>query len=171
MSYAYTHCLNCWELNHAAKDWGGLLDYERKMALFTWGGPAETLLTSVAGIIGLWVIVRKQEIDAYDKWHLLWITLSYFISRQVFNSLGVFYMYFVKHQWSRGADETKLFAYYGLQPVTAYGIMLVISSAVLAWVTFGIVKRHRKELIVFGFLGSVLGAAFWLLWVGPLLMP
>jgi hypothetical protein len=169
--YAYTNCENCLELNHAAKNGQELLVYEHKSILFTFGGPIETLLTSIIGIICLMLLSRKQVIDAYNTWHLFWITLSYFISRQVFNAAALFGIYFVKHDWSHRSDESKLFTYFQIPQLFGFSVMLLLCSLVLAWITFGIVKQHRMQLIVWGFLGSMFGAAFWLIWAGPLLMP
>lgn len=171
LSYAYTHCLNCLELNHATTNAHELALYEHKMALFTLGGPLQTLFTSLVGVIGLVLLSRKQLIDVYNTKHLFWITLSYFISRQVFNSVGVFYKYFVTHKWSYRSDESHLFTYFNIPQFAGFFVMLLISSAILAWVTFGIVKQHSTQLIIWGLLGSMLGAAFWLLWAGHVLMP
>ena len=142
----------------------------------TLGGPLQTTLTGMVGLIGLWIIRRKETIDAWNTRHLLFITLAFFHSREVFNTGWGFLRRLIQgpsltpYRGARG-DETHIFQYYGINQNAGHMALLIIFSAVLAYVTFILVKRHRLQLIVFGGAGAFAGGLLWLLWLGPVLMP
>lgn len=171
--YMYTMCLDgdgMGTLTEAA--------YVRRHIVMTLGGPLQTILTGCIGVVGLLIIRRKQNIDAHNVRHLFWITLAYFFSRNVFNTIWYFISYFYTGYWSERADESKLLHYLYLHythwpstQLAGYILLLLINAAVLAWVTFVIVKQHRWQLILWGFLGSMAGYVLWIYILGPLVLP
>lgn len=136
----------------------------------TLGGPLQTLFTGTVGIVGLCILRRRAVIDAGKAWHLFWIVLAFFHSRWVINSIGILYKHYVTGKHSN-ADEVKLMRYWNIDIATGTWAMLLVSCALLAYITFVLVKKHRWQLIVFGGAGSVAGGWFWLKWAGPVLMP
>lgn len=131
------------------------------------GGPLQTIGTGVIGIVGLLVLSRKTIIDAWRSKHLLWLVLSFFMSRQVYNAVGIL----VKKGRKRTSDEEKLFDYLGIDVHIGVWCMLMVFGLVLAYITFALVKKHRWQLIVFGALGSCVGAVFWLYSMGRYILP
>lgn len=169
--YQYTNCENCLERFNAAKS-NDLMDrYLYHRMLFTWGGPAQTILTGVAGIIGLLIVSRKQEIDAHNVQHLLLIALSFFISRNVFNEVFFWAKYLTTKQVSSRCDECKLLDYYNANPLVGHLLILVFASAILWWITFVLLRKHRLQFILWGGLGSISGGLLWLYVIGEYILP
>lgn len=169
--YAYTTCLNCFELSNAAKTFRQLQEYEHRSILFTWGGPLQTILTGVIGIVLLLFMRRKELIDAYNVKHLFALTLSFFISRNVFNEVFFLAKYFTSSKVSYRCDECKLLDYYDASPVVGHLTILLVACVVLWWVTFSLLKKHRVQFIVWGGLGSLSGGLLWLYVIGEYMMP
>ncbi|MBL7682852.1 MAG: hypothetical protein JNK00_05790 [Flavipsychrobacter sp.] len=169
--YAYTTCLNCFELSNAAKTFRQLQEYEHRRILFTWGGPIQTILTGVIGIVLLLFMRRKELIDAYNVKHLFALTLSFFISRNVFNEVFFLAKYFTSSKVSYRCDECKLLDYYDASPVVGHLTILLVVCVVLWWVTFSILKKHRVQFIVWGGLGSLSGGLLWLYVIGEYILP
>ncbi len=171
LSYAFTYCENCYDIYNATKGTAAFRLYEYKQSLFIWGGPLQTILTALAGTIGLLVVRRKQEIDAYNTKHLLLLALSFFISRNVFNEVLFWAKYFTTKEMPYRCDECKLLNYYNANPLVGHLLILVAASAVLWWITFVLLKKHRLQFIIWGGLGSLSGGVLWLYVIGPRLLP
>lgn len=171
IAYAFTYCENCYSIYNATKGTDAFRFYEYKQSLFTWGGPLQTIITGLAGIIGLLFVRRKQEIDAYNIKHLLLLVISFFISRNVFNEVLFWTKYFITKELPYKCDECKLLNYYNANPLVGHLLILVAASAVLWWITFVLLKKHRLQFIVWGGLGSLTGGLLWLYVIGPRLMP
>lgn len=169
--YQYTNCENCLEVFNAVKDSRQMDQYYYNRTLFTWGGSLQTILTGVVGIVGLLLIRRKEEIDAYNTKHLIVLTLSFFISRNVFNEIFFWAKYLTTKQVPHRCDECKLLNYYNANPLVGHLLILVSASAVLWWITFGLLKKHRRQFIIWGGLGSLSGGLLWLYVIGEYLMP
>lgn len=169
--YAYTHCHNCFELSNATKTFRQLQDYEHRRILFTFGGPIQTILTGVAGIVLLLFIRRKEAVDAYDVKHLFALTLSFFISRNVFNEVLFWAKYFTAKELPYRCDECKLLNYYNVNPIVGHLTILFVASAILYWITFVLLKKHRIQFILWGGLGSLTGGLLWLYVIGEHVMP
>jgi len=150
---------------------GKLADYEHKRMLFTLGGPLQTMLTGTIGVAGLLYIRMRTAVDAYKPKHLLWLTLAFFWSRAVFNEVLLWGNYLINNQWARSGDETKLFTYFNMPQIYGHLILFCVSSAILLWVTFGILQQHRKQFIIWGAVGSLCGGLLWVYIVGKYVMP
>jgi len=169
--YQYTNCENCLERFNAAKS-NDLMDrYLYNRILFTWGGPAQTILTGIAGIVGLLIVRRKQEIDAYKFKHLLLLALSFFISRNVFNEVFFWVKYLTTIQVSSRCDECKLLNYYNANPLVGHLLILVFACVILWWITFVLLRKHRVQFILWGGLGSISGGMLWLYVIGEYILP
>jgi hypothetical protein len=165
-----------WCSTISASDWqmveDGTKNYNEYPHRFwiTAGGPAQTLITGFTGMAALLVLSRRTVINAWNGTHLLWIVLAYFHSRWVYNSLGILYKLYVSGKHSN-ADEVKLMRYWNIDIAAGTWAMLLVACALLAYITFVLVKKNRWQLIVFGGAGSLAGGWFWLKWAGPVLMP
>ena len=167
----YAYCTSLCDADGEAIQQGLLIyrQYPERMWI-TLGGPLQTILTGTIGIAGLIALRRKAIVDAYNPKHLLWIILAYFHSRWVMNSAGILYKVYVSGNDSR-SDEVRLFKYWNIDVATGTWMLLIVSSLLLGYVTFVLVRNHRWQLIVYGALGSIAGGWFWLVWAGPVLMP
>lgn len=169
--YSYTSCEDCLELNHAATTRELLEVYWQKSTLMTLGGPAQTILTGIIGVIALLRIRRKEVLDAYNRKHLIWLVLAFFWSRCVFNEVFFWTKYIARKELAYRCDECKLFAYYNVPPLYGHLVILAIGCAILAWVTFGLLQKHRLQFIIWGGLGSFSGGLLWLYVLGEYVMP
>lgn len=167
----YAYCTSLSEADREAVQQGLLIYRQYPESIWiTLGGPLQTIITGTAGIAGLLILRSKTAIDAYNSKHLLWIVLAYFHSRWVMNSAGILYKIYVSGSDSH-SDEVRLFKHWNIDVATGTWVLLIISSLLLAYVTFILVRKHRWPLIVLGGLGSIAGGWFWLVWAGPVLMP
>lgn len=165
----YAYCSTVSDADRVAIN-NGVLEYSRMHSSWiTLGGPLQTILTGFIGLVALMIISRRTTIDAWNTRHLFWIVLAFFHSREVFNVLTS-YLGVTTGRSMRG-DETKLFYYWGINNDIGHVVLLLVSSAILAYVTFVLVKRHRWQLIVFGGLGSIAGGFLWLHWLGKIVLP
>jgi hypothetical protein len=169
--YQYTSCENCYDAYSAAKDADAFRRYEYRQSLFIWGGTAQTILTGLAGIIGLLVVRRKQEIDAYNIKHLLLLILSFFISRNVFNEVFFWAKYLTTKQVPYRCDECKLLDYYNANPLVGHLLIFIAACTVLWWITFVLLRKNRVPFIIWGGLGSISGGLLWLYVIGEYILP
>ena len=158
------HASSCTPLSKA--DWAaveaGTLEYNDHIRMWIrLGGPLQTTLFSLIGMIGLWVLNSRTKIDAWNTKHLFWIVMAYFSSREVFNSAGILIRHYFLNKASR-SDEIRLLRYWELPIIPYIWLLLIAFSLVLVYVTFVLVKKHRLQLILFGAIGSAIGAWFWL---------
>jgi hypothetical protein len=135
--------------------------------IFTLGGPLQTIVTGALGFIGLMWTARKETIDAYRTKHLLWIVLTFFWSREVLRAL----LCMLPYETGWPADESKLLNALNVPLHIGYIALLIVFGALLLYVTLSVVKEHRKELVIYGVAGSIIGWVAWMYWLGPLLLP
>jgi len=135
--------------------------------IFTLGGPLQTIATGALGFIGLLWTSRKEPIDACKTKHLFWIVLTFFWSREVLRVL----LFMLPYQAGWPADESRLLNALNIPLFIGYTALLIVFGALLSYVTFSIVKKHRKELVIYGVSGSIIGWVAWMYWLGPLLLP
>lgn len=168
--YAYTDILT-------DAEWAAVKDGLKEYNVYpqrTWvmlGGPLQTILTGMTGLTGLSLLNRRAAIDSWNTKHLFWIVLTYFHSREVFNVLMSFMQVKTSSLEGYVGDETRLFQYWDIDNTTGHVVVLVVSSLILMYATFVLVKKHRWQLILYGGLGSLIGGFTWLRWLGPLLIP
>lgn len=174
LGYCYMHAYDCNvdyypPLTTLGEEYNRVLINKRLWEVA--GGPLQTNLTGLLGIVLLYRISRRRVIDAFKNLDLFYIVLCFFLSRNIFNSLTGFLSVKVTTRQYTRADETKLFYHFGINHTVGYILMLLIASALLAYVVFVLVKKHRWQLILYGGAGSVVGGVVWLRWLGSLLLP
>ncbi len=161
-------------------DFPGKRDYEntikkirRDDLLIAMGGPLETMLTGVIGLILLFFRRRKIAQSGFKIVDWIAVFLSLFWLREVFNltmsiSKGVLCgsgRYF-------GGDEAwisnMLYMPSGVVPIVLGVIGLIIS----VYVVFKVVpKRTRLSFIIGGFIGGGIGFVLWMNFIGPIVLP
>ncbi len=166
--YMYCSCVSA--ADREAIEAGTLIHNYDISIRITWGGVLQTVLTGMAGFAGLMVLNRKTTVDAWNGKHLFWIVLTYFHSREIFNSALVFYNLYVLGASSH-SDEVRIFKSLGISVEWGTWGLVILSMLILAYTTFVLVKKHRTQLIVFGALGSFSGGFLWLYGIGEYIMP
>ncbi len=138
--------------------------------LIATGGPAQTILTGLLGLLLL--LLRKKSIKTKGLKFIDWLSvfLSLFWLREVFNPVvsvlsglingtGIFF----------GGDEANIAIYLGL-PVGTVPIILGIFGLIISvFIVFKIIpERLRFTFIIAGFIGGLSGFMFWMKLLGPL---
>lgn len=175
LGYAYMHPLDCnYEYYPPLTVLGEAYNQTviHKLLWITLGGPLQTNLTGLLGIFLLYRLSRRRAVDAWKGLDLFYIVLAYFLSRNIFNGLtGFLHIGVAKGRGGSVGDETKIFHYFGIDSTIGHVSLMLIATALLAYVTFVLVRHHRLQLILWGGLGSIAGVAIWMRWWGPLLLP
>ncbi|GAA4646186.1 hypothetical protein GCM10023115_41460 [Pontixanthobacter gangjinensis] len=137
------------------------------------GGPVQTLLTGILGLIILGY--RKASIEENGMTLLDWIAvfLSLFWLREVFNLVHSFLVgIFYKQPDFFGGDERYISEYYGLYPGTLPIILGILGLLITLFVIFRILpKALQIPFIVSGLIGGISGYIIWFHVVGPFLLP
>lgn len=146
---------------------------QQTLFLIDLGGPLQTMLTGTAGFVLLtsnrrwWA--KKKEL-AKLVWVIVFATL--FWLRQSFNLAMATYGALVGGSWPSQMDETKLAIHLHLWPATISLVTGLTGLSVLAFVTLRVIPaKQRLTFIVSGLVGGSFGFWFWLIWLGPIVMP
>ena len=137
------------------------------------GGPIQTMLTGTIGFL-LLLYQRKKvyetnSIKLYD-WFLIFLSL--FWLRQFANLVTWTIGYFINGNFSLKGDEIGLAISLGLPKETLVILTALIGFAILTFVIFKIIPIDKRiTFISAGLFGGIFGYFFWLVWVGPILMP
>lgn len=137
----------------------------------TLGGPAQTILTSIIGLLILFY--RKSK----DKPHFvltdwLGVFLALFILREVFNWIFAMIKLLFYGKTKFNGDEFQLSEMLGLPSWTIPTIALIPGVIISLYVIFKVIPlKYRFSFISAGLVGGILGFLIWLEWLGPQLMP
>ena len=146
--------------------------YLKEGRLTTLGGPIETLLTSLIGIIFL--IIFKKKINSKDSLSKVnWLTVftALFILRQSANMFVGFGILLLTSRTPHG-DEFGISWMIGLNPWALDIITGVLGLLFLAWIIFRIIPiSERFTFILSGIFGGVSGYILWLILLGPIILP
>ena len=146
--------------------------YLIKTLLVTIGGPFQTLLTGLIGILILY-IRKVRKIGILNKWDWSAVFMTMFLSRFVFNFLGFIYTKIVlKSAKEVRMDETRISLRMELPEYIVPGVLFVISTIALVYLVFYIIpKTNRINFILGGLAGSAIGWILWMNIFGPILLP
>ena len=141
--------------------------------LITLGGPIQTMLT---GTIGLFLllkqrkkIITKNKINLY-QWLCIFLTM--FWLRQLANALVWVSYYFINGKFSLHGDEIRTALFLNLSKEIFIFSTAAIAFAILIFIIFKIIPSYKRiAFILAGLFGGIFGYLFWLVWVGPILMP
>lgn len=137
------------------------------------GGPFQTIIT---GIIGLIIIyVRRKKIKEYGLKSFDWfaVFLSLFWLRQVFNLTMSIGSELIKSDGSYfGGDEKKISELLNLWNGTVSCALGIIGLLISVFIVFRIVPKYlRLTFIAGGLLGGIFGFILWMNILGPKLLP
>jgi hypothetical protein len=161
---------SCW---HTQKQNTVYENPSRDVALIKMAGPLQTMLTGSLGVFLLFRIKRDFVSDKelnFKQWFFIFLTL--FWSREVFNFLMEFAIYFKDGYFPTRGDEESLALHFDL-PLFAIAEPTAIAGSIVLGVVFFkfIPLRYRTTFLLAGVLGSAGGYYFWMVKYGPLIMP
>lgn len=143
--------------------------------LISLGGPLQTMVT---GTIGLFFLYRRK--DSIKKTGLkfadwILIFLSLFWLRELSNlMMGVIRSILHGHfnPFLGRSDEIRLARHLDIWEGSVSLPLAIVALAVGLYVIFRIIpKSLRFTFILAGFFGGLFGFWFWLMWLGPIVMP
>ena len=147
--------------------------YSKDYFLITLGGPLQTMITGTLGLLFLYFKKEKfmgSKNNNLLSWLLVFISL--FWLRQLANFLVWIASYFYSGDLSKSMDEIKATLYLQLPIGTFIFSTALIASLVLSFIIFKIIpKEKRITFIAAGLVGGILGYIFWLILIGPIVMP
>ena len=139
----------------------------------TLGGPIQTMLTGTIGFL-LLLNQRRKFIETKNIKLYQWVCifLSLFWLRQFANLVTWTIGYFINGKFSSNGDEVGLALSLKVPKGTIAISTALIGLAVLTFVIFKIIPIDKRiTFISAGLFGGIFGYLFWLVWVGPILMP
>ena len=164
----------------SGKDFPGKAEYEAATDKFRneslWvsiGGPLQTCLTGIIGLIMLYVRRQKRAL-AWQPTDWLAVFLSLFWLREPFNLAHALASSLLSHSGvlMYGGDEEGIARVLGWHPGAVAIPLGIIGGLVGLYVVFKVIPRKlRLSFIIAGLVGSAIGWVFWMNWVGPILLP
>ena len=140
-------------------------------AWITFGGPAQTLLTSFFGLFILFYRRSKaKEYFVIMDW--IGVFLALFALREIFNFVMVLFKTILNGDVASRNDEFRLSIYLELNQWTIPTIALIIGTIICTYVVFRVIPlKYRFTFLIAGFVGGILGFFIWLRWLGPVVLP
>lgn len=144
-------------------------DRNEKSFWITVGGPTQTMLT---GILGLVILYFRKDKKTFQFLDWLAVFLSLFWLREVFNLLtGLIQGFFFNKEYF-GGDEFGISQYLELPTGTVSIILGFLGLLISLTVVFKIVpKINRFTFILSGLVGGLSGFYLWFFILGPILLP
>ena len=146
--------------------------YNRQNFWISAGGPIQTCLTGIIGLLMLYYRKARYKSEL-SKLDWLAVFLSLFWLREIFNLCTGFALYLLGMDlYYFGGDEYYMALLAELPPGTFALSLGIIGALVACYVVFVVIpKKYRLSFIVAGFVGSAIGFAGWMYWLGPILLP
>jgi hypothetical protein len=147
-------------------------EFMRHALLIHWGGPVQTMLTGSIGLLALFLRKTKRRQAGMALWDWLFVFLTLFWLREVFNlSIQVLKGLF-GYGWRPGGDEANISRALGLHSYTFPILFGIIGFIVALFIVFKVVpKRLRIQFIAGGLIGGAAGYFLWMTLLGPVLLP
>lgn len=137
------------------------------------GGPAQTLLTSILGILIL--LYRRKSIATFGMklWDWLAVFLALFSLRFVANmTLSILSELRRPNGTYFGGDEVRIARSLNWPEGSVAIPLFCIGLAIALWVIFQLLPyKHRLTFILSGLIGGSAGYIIWLHWLGPMALP
>ncbi len=137
------------------------------------GGPLQTILTGIIGLLILYF--RRNKIKKNGFLFLDWIAvfLSLFWLRQVFNlTMSIANEIISSNGKWFGGDEYFISKGLNLWVGTVSTLLGIVGFLICCYITFKVVpKTLRFTFILSGFIGGVLGFILWMNFIGPFVLP
>lgn len=139
----------------------------------TLGGPVQTILTGLIGLVIL--LFRRRKIKTKGVKIIDWLAvfLSLFWLREIFNLIhSIAFAIILKEESYFGGDEKFISEYFNLGSGTIPIITGIIGFVISLYVIFKILpKQFKLPFIVSGLIGSTTGFLLWFQFIGPILIP
>ncbi|WP_417357140.1 hypothetical protein [Flavobacterium sp.] len=147
-----------------------MIALQNDVTMVRWGGPIQTMLTGTIGFLLLWFNRRKIG-NKLTLLQWVFVLLTFFWSRQIYNMLSGIIIYFKRGKWIINGDESRLSYHYNLPTETINIITALIATVFLVITVFKLIpKQQRLTFITAGIIGSTIGALFWLKYFGPVIL-
>jgi hypothetical protein len=137
------------------------------------GGPFQTILT---GTVGFFLMLKQKiKINKTNKitiyqWFCIFLTM--FWLRQLANSVTWVIGYFINNKFSLNGDEVIIALDLNLPKGMIVFSTAIIAFLLLLFIIFKIITPLKRiTFILAGLFGGILGYLFWLVWLGPIIMP
>ncbi len=137
--------------------------YHYQSFLITLGGPMQTILTSILGIVVL--VFRRFKTYHFSIIDWLCVFLALFISREAFLLVYDMFILVIKHHLPHHGDEIKLARLMGIHPLSISAVLGVIGFYTCILVIHKFVpKSYLYEFIIGGCIGGLTGFYFFNVW-------
>lgn len=139
----------------------------------TLGGPLQTILTGVIGLIILFIRRKNIQNENLELIDWLAVFLGLFWLREIFNLVNSLGSEIISQngKWF-GGDEYYISQYLSLWSGTIPIILGVMGLIVSIYIVFKVVpKDFRLTFIISGLIGGVSGFIIWMNLIGPILLP
>ncbi len=156
--------------------WEAVREERQKLSFWvTFGGPFQTILFGTIGFMVLFS--RRHTIDkdgmAIQDW--FWMFLSFFWLRMLYNPVYSFLSGLTRadfYPFDGHSDELNLARRLGWWEGSISLSLALMSCTLVVFVIFSIIpKTYRLTLLSSGLTGGLIGAWFWLSWIGPKILP
>ncbi len=139
----------------------------------TLGGPIQTMLTGTLGLLLLLnqraKIYKTQRVNLY-QWFVVFVTL--FWLRQLANFLVGLLIKILHGKFPERGDEFEIADFLKLPTESISLLTAIIALGITLLIIFKIIPLGKRlTFIASGLIGGVIGYNFWLVWVGPIIMP
>ncbi len=142
---------------------------ESHSILVTIGGPAQTVLTSLFGLLILFLRQKKREIS-FKIIDWLGVFLSLFILREVYNFVSGLYSSIMYSKSGFNGDEFRISTFLGYNEWLIPTVILIPSLIISLFVIFKIIPiKYRFTFILSGMIGGISGFAIWFGFLGEAL--
>lgn len=137
------------------------------------GGPLQTVLTGVIGLVILYYQRRRINEASFNFWTWLGVFLGLFWLREIFNlTIGFAKHFLLGRDRLFGGDELHISKMLGLWDGTISLGLGLGGLVVSGWIVFKIVPKKLQFTFIFsGLVSSALCFYLWMYIVGPALLP
>lgn len=147
-----------------------LKEYNNDVVSILFGGIFQTISFGLVGFIMLMRRKIKKVSFSFIDW--VFVFLTFFLSRSVFNMTVSFFNGVVNNTSYFGGDEFRIARILNVFEGTFVLLFGLLSSLILAIVIFYIMPLKYRFIFIFsGVVGSMLGFVIWMIILGPVLLP
>jgi hypothetical protein len=136
------------------------------------GGPIQTMLTGTIGLLLLLFATEKKDPDTLTWKAWVFVFLSLFWLRQTTNAMVGFGTWLATGKTSMRSDEINIAKSLDWHPHILEWLTAAIGLGVLAYIVLNVIPLPQRILfLASGLAGGITGYLFWLVYVGPIVMP
>jgi len=158
--------------NYGFTFYGDSVSY-RDSFIITLCGPLQTITTGTIGFLLL--LSNKNNFYSSNKLnfrHWLFIFISLFWLREMFNFVQSIIIYFLKGHFPDGNDEVRLADALDINTLSFTLPAAIIATFILTYIVFKFIPiKQRFTFLISGLIGGLFGFYLWLYLIGPIVMP